>query len=292
MTTPRGLKERDTSPLASRDAPARGSPDLTPRGSVLDPSAAAVAFSITRHAPSPALVPFVRHFWFIRWDRRGQAPHSQSTLTVPAVNAVVEIDQDSVSGAWTRRFDRTLEGAGAVFGCLFRPAGFRPFWGRSMHLLTDRSLPFIEVFGAPADAIRELAFARAPDEAIVAAYERFLLDRAPRMSPDLAEVNRWVELVENEPEIARAEALAARLGLGLRTLQRGMRDGVGLGPKQVIRRYRLLEAAGRLGRGEPVDQSELALALGYADQAHFVRDFRAVVGRPPARYATQQAPGR
>jgi AraC-like DNA-binding protein len=98
-----------------------------------------------------------------------------------------------------------------------------------------------------------------------------------------------VELAENEPTILRAEELADRVGVGLRTLQRGMRACVGVGAKQVIRRYRILEAAGQLGRGEPVDQIELALALGYADQAHFVRDFRAIVGRPPARYATEQA---
>jgi AraC-like DNA-binding protein len=310
MAPSRGLKERDTPALASRvtpdhSPPALASPERSPlasperhpldppsHGAILDPSAAAAAFSIARYAPSPALAPFVRRFWFIRWNRSGQAPHPQGTLTLPAVNTVVEIDQDSVSGVWTRRFDRTLEGEGAVFGCLFRPAGFRPFWGRSMHLLTDRALPFREVFGVPAGAIRALAFAGAPDGDIVAAYERFLLDRDPQLSAEVAEVNRWVELVESEPAIARAEALAARLGVGLRTLQRGMRDGVGVGPKQVIRRYRLLEAAGRLGRGESVDQVELALALGYADQSHFVRDFRDVVGRPPARYATEQAAGR
>jgi len=29
----------------------------------------------------------------------------------------------------------------------------------------------------------------------------------------------------------------------------------------------------------------LALDLGYFDQAHFIRDFKALVGRPPADYA-------
>ncbi len=277
MAEPRRLKERD-----------RVDPPLG--GAVLDPSAAAAAFALSRHAPSPDLAPFVRHFWFIRWDRRGLPPHPQSTLTLPAVNAVVEAAQDSVSGVWTRRFERSLEGTGAVFGCLFRPAGFCPFWGRSMHLLTDRALPFAEVFGEPPTAIRDCAFSGAPDAAILAVFEQFLRARRPALSTEMAEVNRWVEAAESNPGIAQAEALAARVGVGLRTLQRGLRSCVGIGPKQILRRYRLLEAASRLGRGEPVDQIDLALTLGYADQAHFVRDFRAVVGRPPARYATQQAP--
>jgi AraC-like DNA-binding protein len=53
----------------------------------------------------------------------------------------------------------------------------------------------------------------------------------------------------------------------------------------VIRRARLLEAARRADEGDVVDWAELALDLGYADQAHLTRDFTATIGVPPARYA-------
>ncbi len=265
--------------------------DLTPHGAVLDPTRAARAFRLARHPPGPDLAPFVRHYWFIRWDLRGTAPHRQSTLTVPAVNAVVEATVDSVSGVRTRRFDRVLADAGAVFGVLFRPAGFHPFWRRSMHLLADRALPFAEVLAAPVAPVRELAFGGADDAAIVAAFEALLAAEGPSLSADAAEVGRWVDLAERDPAIGRAELLAERAGVGLRTLQRGLREYVGVGPKQLLRRFRLLEAAEALSRGRPVDHTELALALGYADQAHFVRDFSAVIGRPPGRYAAEQRGG-
>ncbi|MGI9145755.1 MAG: AraC family transcriptional regulator [Chloroflexota bacterium] len=35
--------------------------------------------------------------------------------------------------------------------------------------------------------------------------------------------------------------------------------------------------------------SEVAASLGYADQAHLIRDFRAATGRTPAAYAQTQA---
>jgi AraC-like DNA-binding protein len=54
-------------------------------------------------------------------------------------------------------------------------------------------------------------------------------------------------------------------------------------PKWVIQRYRLHEAAERLDTAA-TDLSTLAHELGYADQAHFARDFKAAVGRPPASY--------
>jgi AraC-like DNA-binding protein len=52
-----------------------------------------------------------------------------------------------------------------------------------------------------------------------------------------------------------------------------------------LRRVRLHEAAERIAEEPEVDWAPLALDLGYFDQAHFIKDFKAVVGRSPAEYA-------
>ena len=44
-------------------------------------------------------------------------------------------------------------------------------------------------------------------------------------------------------------------------------------------------AAGRLEAGTVTTWSDLALSLGYADQSHFINDFRRLVGRSPGSYA-------
>ena len=49
---------------------------------------------------------------------------------------------------------------------------------------------------------------------------------------------------------------------------------------------RLHEAAERL-RTDDRSMSELAALLGYADQAHFTRDFSRVTGTTPGRFAAQ-----
>ena len=36
-----------------------------------------------------------------------------------------------------------------------------------------------------------------------------------------------------------------------------------------------------------MDQASLAFEIGYSDQAHFIRDFKAMVGTTPAAYARQ-----
>ena len=73
-------------------------------------------------------------------------------------------------------------------------------------------------------------------------------------------------------------------GVGVRTLQRLFDETVGVSPKWVIQRYRLHEAAARMAAAAAIDWADIALELGYADQAHFIRDFRKLVGRSPADY--------
>ena len=90
-------------------------------------------------------------------------------------------------------------------------------------------------------------------------------------------------------EITRVADVVSRTGIGERRLQRLFAEYVEASPKWVIRRYRLQEAAERLAAAEDVDLAALALDLGYFDQAHFARDFRAIVGRPPASYARSAA---
>jgi AraC-like DNA-binding protein len=94
-----------------------------------------------------------------------------------------------------------------------------------------------------------------------------------------------VDQIMADHDLTRVEDAAARSGIGTRRLQRLFATYVGVTPKWVIRRSRLHEAVERLDQGHQVDLAFLARELGYFDQAHFARDFRAAVGRPPAAYA-------
>ncbi len=239
---------------------------------------------LRRYAPCDALAPYVRHFWFVRWRLSEGESRPQSVLPLPAVNLVLEDEHLSLYGPATRRYERQLLGVGAAFGVLFRPAGFQPFVGGSMHHWLDRREPAEPLLKVSFRQVRALA-ARAlqdpeQDEALRSAFEHALLSLRPR-ADSMARASAWVQRIEEEPSLGRAEVLAERAGVTLRTLQRELRYYVGLGPKALIRRYRLLEAAGRLAEGTELAQAQLALDLGYADQSHFVRDFRAVWGRTP-----------
>ena len=73
----------------------------------------------------------------------------------------------------------------------------------------------------------------------------------------------------------------------MRSLQRVFADYVGAGPKWVIQRCRLQDAAARVAVAVAIDWASLAAELGFADQAHLTRAFTATIGIPPATYARQ-----
>jgi transcriptional regulator GlxA family with amidase domain len=92
--------------------------------------------------------------------------------------------------------------------------------------------------------------------------------------------------------LVRVEHVAAGAGTTVRSLQRLFTGYVGVGCKAVLARYRLQDAVGAIDSGDVDDLAGLAASLGWFDQAHFSRDFRALVGVTPSAYLRQaRAPG-
>jgi AraC-like DNA-binding protein len=241
-------------------------------------------FHHARHPALPPLDAFVQHGWIVRWDLRGEAPQLQETLPHPNVYLVFEKGVASVNGVASGRWSRMLEGEGFAFGLKFRPGGFRPFLGRAVSSLCDRSLPVQDVFGDEGRRLECDLFACTDDVAMNAVAQRFLLDRLPPADPEVDRVVTIVESIAADRGLLKVDDLVARHGIGKRALQRLFSEYVGVGPKWVIGRYRLHEAIDRIADGERVDWTTLALDLGYFDQAHFIRDFKALVGRSPGDY--------
>ena len=89
----------------------------------------------------------------------------------------------------------------------------------------------------------------------------------------------------HDRSVTRVADVTDRFGMSTRALQRLFERYVGVSPKWVLRRYRLHEAAARLAEGTGGTWAEVAVELGYFDQAHFIRDFTRAVGMTPVAYA-------
>ena len=252
--------------------------------------------SRTRHVryhPSPMLEPFVEHYWSVAWDYRGVAPARVEILPHPSVHLIFQRGVGAgarVMGVARGKVTRILEGEGGIFAVKFTPAGFYPLLRAPVSTLAGSVVGVRQMLAGAGVELARAVLAAETDPARFTIVEEFLRERFEHEDRDeVVRVANLVYSVVNDRSIVKVDDLAGRAGEKRRTLERMFAKYVGVSPKWVIQRYRLHEAADQLAAGGEVNQAALALGLGYSDQAHFVRDFKAVVGIPPAAYAKAAA---
>lgn len=261
---------------------------------ILNPAAGFERFRLTRTAPPADLADVVDWFWIIRWEL--EEPFVQEVLPHPCVNVAFQsrahvrsaegaAKGSAVHGIGTRRDEARLEGSGRVVAFKMRPGGFHGFTRLAMKELKDRVIPLRDAFGARASGDERAVLGSDDDATSLDALAAFVRAHRPPLEAGQAEIIALAERAANDRTLVAAEDLARVAGASLRSLHRAFERFVGVGPKWVIRRARVQEAADRVAGGATVRWSALALELGYHDQAHLIRDFKAQVGFTPAVYA-------
>jgi methylphosphotriester-DNA--protein-cysteine methyltransferase len=164
-----------------------------------------------------------------------------------------------------------------MLGIGFYSHGAGNVFPQPMHELSGRFTPVEDL---SLELSRNLNRAlESPDP--IAAVEDALL-RAGRKSRAgdvlVAEVVRRITLANGAIDLA---ALAQQLGLSLRQLERRFLAAVGLPPKLFCRIQRFNNVFGVMGQPS-CNWVETAIACGYYDQAHLIRDCKDLSGTTPA----------
>ncbi|MFC8518911.1 DUF6597 domain-containing transcriptional factor [Streptomyces sp. NPDC057257] len=244
-----------------------------------------------RPEPAEPLRRYVEHYWLIDWDL--PEPYVSHVVPHPAVHLVFQrlAGQEpfvELAGIPSGLFAQKLEGRGRVCGIKFRPGAFRPFApDHPVSEWTGRRVDFPAAFPTATPATVRAVLAPDDEPARVAALDAYLLSLTPRPDPQADLAATLVERIRTDRTIRRVADFARAEGMSVRLLQRLFAGYVGVGPKWVILRYRIHEALEHAETDHEVDWATLAADLGYADQAHLVRDFTATVGVPPTAYAAR-----
>ncbi|WP_375383285.1 helix-turn-helix domain-containing protein [uncultured Sphingomonas sp.] len=232
--------------------------------------------AVTRRIPLPARTDVLLEFYFTT-PHRLEMPLTASLDRAPWVAAV---------GPQTfRRVDLLLTGRLDSFTVHFAPTGLHALLGVPMDGLTDAGIDASALFctQAIADLHDELAGASGL-EARARIADRFLLARWMRRAPSagtrlvaaaLAHMRRW-------PGVDRTETLAARSGLSDRQFRRLFGEQVGIAPKRYARILRFEAAVAARAAAPDRPWTDIAHDLGWFDQAHMDKDFRALAGAPPS----------
>lgn len=248
-----------------------------------------------RREVPPGLGHLARWYWVAQWDLPDGEVSSQSVLPFPASNLVVQPDGITLSGPTTRASGRELSGRGWAFGVLLRPAGLAVLGlegsGFAPSGIVDAEIPFRDEALAARVADRMAAgdCAAAAGE-MSAWWARSDAAHEERTPEGAVRADRLLDLVAADPGIVGVDHLATEMGMSTRALQRVAKQHIGLPPLQIIRRYRLQEAALRLREHPELSIADVAAELGYADQSHLAADFRSTLGLAPRDYRRQCQP--
>lgn len=113
---------------------------------------------------------------------------------------------------------------------------------------------------------------------------------APAAHSDQPNLRRALDLIHDEYfRSISLDELTGVTGLSRAQFIRRFRSVFGKSPHAYLIDYRIAVAKQRLKSGKPVTFAQLALDLGFSDQSHFHRHFRAITGASPAAFRREHA---
>lgn len=175
----------------------------------------------------------------------------------------------------------------------FTPWAAHRFFGESMADLTDTVVEAGDLLGRRIQHLGD-QLSHAPDgPARFQVLDRALLEwtaAAPAsLTPDSGVLKAWGLLHRSFGTMAIRD-IAEQVRCSTRRLETAFRRQIGVSPKRLARIIRLNRAIHLLGGGTSL--VDTALACGYYDQPHLVRDFKALTGTTPGRFRAGPETGR
>jgi AraC-like DNA-binding protein len=186
-----------------------------------------------------------------------------------------------VGGARSSSFGRDIATPSVSIGAQLQPGAARLLFGMPASELAERHTRLDDLWGVDAAGARDRILEAATPEARLVAFEDILAARLPRvraLHPAIAGALEQCDTIERIDGLVEASGYSHRRFIAL------FRDAVGLTPKRFARVRRFQAALTRAARDPQARWIDIAIDLGYSDQAHFAREFREFSGLTPEAY--------
>ena len=257
------------------------------------------------YAPRPELTPFISRIWTLAGDAREMAgapqpvlPDGQPELVLHFGDAFERVRADGATerqpmvlfaGQLTGQLTLRPTGTIAVLGVRFRPFGAGVVVPVPQHEVAGFTLPVRDIARALSRALDDVR-SETDDLTVAAALvQRLLLRHMDRSRVD-RRVHAAVDAIMCAHGIIGMDDVARHAAVTRRHLERRFLDHVGISPKRLARIARFQRALRVLDEVEsPRRGTETAADCGYADQSHFIRDFRELAGCSPAQHLLRNA---
>ena len=253
------------------------------------------------YKPKPPLSKFVDSFWLYE----GYVPEHKTERILPTGTLELAINlrqnelrfydaEDSencstlsgavISGASGRGFVPDTAEEAFMVGIHFKPGGAFPFLGLPAGDLADTHVDLETLWGPAADRLRErLCEAGSPAERFQLLQEA-LLNRLSHGVEQHYAVSAALEMFGKNQAGPRVRQAAKCLGLSERRFIQIFKTEVGMTPKLFSRIQRFQQTRTFIQHNPSINWADLAVALGYFDQSHLIREFLEFSGLGPTDY--------
>ena len=182
----------------------------------------------------------------------------------------------------------STSGSGIVIGAGLTPLGWSRLSNAKAAHWANRIDECEAVLEGSIKALRPLLCAAPSDDSLPLLLDAFLIGAMARPTRfDCAIVRLDAALLD--PASVTVLALADRVGMTVRSLERLAARAFGFTPGLLLRRVRFLRSLHAIRRAAPHDRTT-ALDLGYTDYSHFVRDAHDFLGMAPGAFLKLDMP--
>ncbi|HEX4633739.1 MAG TPA: helix-turn-helix domain-containing protein [Gemmatimonadales bacterium] len=252
--------------------------------------------------PPPALADCVVSLWDMRIPLAGAArvriaPNACVDIVLYAsepsrgeglAKIVAPPHRSYVVGSTLRAFVVRSVGWRHVIGASLAPEGVAALLGIPAAVIGESVAMLHDIIGNDAGLMEERVLDGSPEGALRRLAD-VLWDRRRAAPPPDATVGRAAALVRDAAGQKRMDDLTRDLDVSPRSLERKFLTHVGMSPKLFSRLVRFDRVIRDMGRRGQMPWTQFALAHGYADQAHFINEFREFAGVSPEESERENA---
>jgi transcriptional regulator GlxA family with amidase domain len=171
-----------------------------------------------------------------------------------------------------------------MFGIRFRPAAITAFTRVPVHEFTDRhidiSLPETVFDRYFYESLQE----NPTVESMVNQTDNYLISKLPCLYQPEKHVLRAVDLIYLAKGKISLADVASDVCLCQRHFERKFKSAVGISPKTFAKVVRFKNALHYLKNSQDNDLLSVAVACGYCDHTHLIKDFKMLSGEVPAYF--------
>lgn len=256
------------------------------------------------YRPGPPLNQYIDNFWLIEG---GQSPRLERILPCGTSELVVNLKHNEihihnpeqpehyrrysgavVSGTYSQSFICNAVQHEAIMGVHFKAGGAFPFLNTEASELTDTHANLADLWGSSGIELRERLCTAKTCQERFQIMEGVLRGRLLRHSTGQLQMKAALKMFVVGNIGTSIREVSRELGFSQRRFIQMFRSHVGLTPKIFCRIRRFQRARVLAEKLETPDWAGLAVACGYFDQSHLIRDFKEFSGSTPKFYSVQQ----